>query len=243
MTDHQCSLVNLTASSPANWILDLILDQEDTQVHDENYNLNLKTKYYNATVKLKHFTYADLSNKQCQHFECTEALLLYCDTTSDSLEKAEDVWILAKEHDPAVCLLIVDSTEERVEEGAGQVSRTEIVSWCLKHNFELIESDEVDESEPGEIGDIVGKCRILEALKSHTWSTMQIIPSPADQQKQEKKESQNLEESIDSFEVLFAELATIKAKADNLPPDERKAYAEKIALSFYAAMGGSDDED
>ena len=59
------------------------------------------------------------------------------------MEKAEDVWILAKEHDPAVCLLIVDSTEERVEEGAGQVSRTEIVSWCLKHNFELIESDEV----------------------------------------------------------------------------------------------------
>ena len=59
----------------------------------------------------------------------------------------------------------------------------------------------------------------------------------------EKKESQNLEESIDSFEALFAELATIKAKADNLPPDERKAYAEKIALSFYAAMGGSDDED
>ena len=43
---------------------------------------------------------------------------------------------------------------------------------------------QVDESEPGEIGDIVGKCRILEALKSHTWSTMQIIPSPADQQRQ-----------------------------------------------------------
>jgi len=243
MTDHQCSLVNLTASSPANWILDLILNQSDTQVHGENYNLNLKTKYYNASVKLKHFSYTDLSNKQCQYFESTEALLLYCDATNDSLEKAEHVWTLAKENDPAVCLLIVDSTEEKVEEGRGLVSRTEIVSWCLQHNFELIESDEVDESEAGEIGDIVGKSRILEALKSHTWSTMQIIQSPTDQQKQEKKQSQNLEESIDSFEVLFAELATIKAKADNLPPDERKAYAEKIALSFYAAMGGSDDED
>ena len=31
-------------------------------------------------------------------------------------------------------------------------------------------------------------------------------------------------------------------KAAVLPEEERKSYAEKIALSFYAAIGGSDDE-
>ncbi len=52
-----------------------------------------------------------------------------------------------------------------------------------------------------------------------------------------------MEASMDSFEALFSELAVIKAKADNLPLEERRAYAEKIALSFYAAMGGGDSED
>ena len=28
----------------------------------------------------------------------------------------------------------------------------------------------------------------------------------------------------------------------NLPAEERKAYAEKVALSFWSAIGGSDDD-
>ena len=35
---------------------------------------------------------------------------------------------------------------------------------------------------------------------------------------------------------IFAE------KAECLPPEERKAYAEKVAMSFWTAIGGSDDE-
>lgn len=47
----------------------------------------------------------------------------------------------------------------------------------------------------------------------------------------------------DSFEALFSELASMKDVASSLPPDQRRAYAEKVALSFYAALGGSDTED
>lgn len=35
----------------------------------------------------------------------------------------------------------------------------------------------------------------------------------------------------------------MKDVASSLPPDQRRAYAEKVALSFYAALGGSDTED
>ena len=51
------------------------------------------------------------------------------------------------------------------------------------------------------------------------------------------------EEKLDTFESLFSELASMKETAANLPPDERKVYAEKVAQSFYAALGGSSDED
>ena len=47
---------------------------------------------------------------------------------------------------------------------------------------------------------------------------------------------------MDSFESLFAQLASMKEKSSNLPPADRKLYAEQVAMSFYAAMGISDDE-
>ena len=31
-------------------------------------------------------------------------------------------------------------------------------------------------------------------------------------------------------------------KAQSLPPEERKSYAEKVAMSFWTAIGGSDEE-
>lgn len=278
MSGEHCSLVNLTANTSHTWILDLILEKELasvetdstenkivngddlingtlTAINKETLEVNLKTKYYTASVNLKHYKYSDLSE---QRFDETEALILYCEGTQESLNKAEKVWQSAKENEPAVCLFIIDSTKD-IKEHECEVSRTEIMSWCLSNHFELVECDEVTEDdgsdgdESGGIVDIVGKARILEALKSHTWSTMELLEPPPlmsnkSQNNQEKKtqrtHSASLEESADSFEALFSELAVIKAKADNLPTEgEKRAFAEKMALSFYAAMGGDDGPD
>ena len=35
----------------------------------------------------------------------------------------------------------------------------------------------------------------------------------------------------------------MKEASANLPPAERRAYAEKVALAFYTAMGSSDSEE
>lgn len=285
MSDIHCSLVNLTANTSHTWILDLILQRElsDKDVNEPTKNgisetisinseavianetspnnlestveVNLKTKYYTASVNLNHFKYPDLSK---QSFGGTEALLFYCEGTQDSLIKAETVWQRVKENEPAVCLFIIDSTKD-TKDSEGDVTRTEIMSWCLNNHFELIECDEVaeDESSDGDdsggIVDIVGKARILEALKSHTWSTMELVEPPPlmssksqcnQEMKPQRTPSASLEESVDTFEALFSELAVIKAKADNLPTEgEKRAFAEKIALSFYAAMGGDDGPD
>lgn len=47
---------------------------------------------------------------------------------------------------------------------------------------------------------------------------------------------------METFESLFSELASMKEKSSSLPSAERRAYAEKVAMAFYAALGGSDDE-
>lgn len=49
-------------------------------------------------------------------------------------------------------------------------------------------------------------------------------------------------EGSQSFEALFQQFQHLKEKAKNLPPEERKAYAEKVVLAFWKAMGGDEDE-
>ncbi|CAH3175053.1 unnamed protein product [Porites evermanni] len=46
----------------------------------------------------------------------------------------------------------------------------------------------------------------------------------------------------ESFEELFQKLAAMKERASSLPAEERKDYAERVAIAFWRAMGGSEDE-
>merc|ERR1711953_865873 len=50
-----------------------------------------------------------------------------------------------------------------------------------------------------------------------------------------------LEES--SMEQLFANMAFMKEKAQTLPHEDRKAYAEKVALAFLDALGAESDDE
>ncbi|XP_028399045.1 alpha- and gamma-adaptin-binding protein p34-like [Dendronephthya gigantea] len=45
-----------------------------------------------------------------------------------------------------------------------------------------------------------------------------------------------------SFDKLFSQMRLMKEKAENLPHTERKAYAEKVAVAFWKAIGGDEDE-
>ncbi|XP_060073593.1 alpha- and gamma-adaptin-binding protein p34-like [Ylistrum balloti] len=47
----------------------------------------------------------------------------------------------------------------------------------------------------------------------------------------------------ESFEKLFANFRLMKEKAESLPPEERKIYAEQVATSFWHAIGGDDSEE
>ncbi|XP_072037897.1 alpha- and gamma-adaptin-binding protein p34-like [Amphiura filiformis] len=46
----------------------------------------------------------------------------------------------------------------------------------------------------------------------------------------------------ESFEQLFSRMATMKAHAATLAEEDRKKYAEKVAIAFWRAMGGDEAE-
>ncbi|KAL8616662.1 hypothetical protein ACOMHN_031644 [Nucella lapillus] len=46
----------------------------------------------------------------------------------------------------------------------------------------------------------------------------------------------------DTFEELFSKLQIMKEKASTLPTEDRKSYAEQIAVTFWRAIGGDEDE-
>ena len=73
-----------------------------------------------------------------------------------------------------------------------------------------------------------------------TSSTAQDQPSLDQEVRQGLEKASKAAEKGD-FEALFAQFASLKDKAANLKDDERKAFAEKVSMSFLAALG--DDED
>lgn len=46
----------------------------------------------------------------------------------------------------------------------------------------------------------------------------------------------------ESFEKLFERFGRMKERASHLPPEERKKYAEQVAVAFWRAIGGDEDE-
>lgn len=50
------------------------------------------------------------------------------------------------------------------------------------------------------------------------------------------------EEEEESFEQLFSKFKLMKEKAESLPQDQKKKYAEKVTIAFWKAIGGDEDE-
>ena len=145
---------------------------------------------------------------------------------------------------PAVCLYLVPSASEAP--GPGEVSRTEILDWCLTNQFELVQCDDEEEEE---FEEREGETRIISALKAHTWSNLRLEEAASTLSNEDDvniESLKNLEDDEDEdidFEDLFSQLSKMKDISKNLPESERKAYAEKVAVAFYKSMGGSDSEE
>lgn len=259
-----CLLINLSDSS-MDWMLSVILKTQNFKPTDNPITWSVATKYYNAQVDIHQVPVqkvVDGKDEQVrQIIDNCEAVIFYLGMTT-SLDDAAAAWDqIQKSAEPGVCLLVVDSAVEP--------SRTKLLGWCLENQFELVECDEdveEDEDEDDGIRECTGKDRVGEALEAHTWSNLELVEEKdvaggGREEKQDSPEKRvalepHLDAEIDAlleghngesgedanFEDLFAQFATIRDKSANLNPEERKAYAEKVAIAFWKSMGGSDDE-
>ncbi|CAG0881534.1 unnamed protein product [Darwinula stevensoni] len=142
--------------------------------------------------------------------------------------------------------------------------------WCIRNGFELVELDPApsadnDEVEDAEEGLFQGSCgipRIFQALNAHIWPNLQMkmggeqkkaestegkeeaeaMASIQAHREKEGKFSVSAERSEGSFENLFMNLREMKERCQELPSEERKAYAEKVVLAFWNAMGLPPDD-
>jgi len=257
-----CLLINLS-DTPLDWMLSVILKKQKIASTRDPVTWSIATKYYNAQVDLHQLTVNNILSKDeqiRQVIDNCEAVIFYLGLATN-LEDVEACWGEIHSAEPAVCLMVVDEAKEE--------RRTRLLDWCLTNQFELVECDEdVEEEEDEEeaIKECTGKERVGEALEAHTWSNLTLVEEgeAGSEGEEEKKDSPekagglepNLDVEIDAllegkngeigedanFEDLFAQFASIRDRSANLNPDERKAYAERVAIAFWKSMGGSDDE-
>ena len=106
-------------------------------------------------------------------------------------------------------------------------------------------SEEYEEDiDQKESKDSVNK-RVIEALQTVPWNAFEtsVLKNREQNVEIEDKKDQNVDLIDGEFENLMSKLSTFKQKSDDLPREERYAYAEKVALSFFSAMGGDEESD
>ena len=119
--------------------------------------------------------------------------------------------------------------------------------------IEVIDSDEEDENDAistlkapeikkEDISGLRNK-RLLEALQTFPWNSVKKdVQSDEKSQDIDEGSGKNPDSVEGDFEELLSKLSTFKQASDELPQNERYAFAEQIALSFYSAMGGEEEE-
>eukprot|EP00092_Neocalanus_flemingeri_P024555 GFUD01026630.1.p1 GENE.GFUD01026630.1~~GFUD01026630.1.p1 ORF type:complete len:254 (+),score=92.55 GFUD01026630.1:144-905(+) len=249
-----CKIINFSPCS-LSWLQSMILGTTGTSSNTNQWKV--VTKYYKAEVMLKLIDHEDVISDE-EDFSDTEAVVFCCDTTKETLDRAEKIWMKIKECSPAVCLFVVETASDDVQDKK-EATRTQILDWCLSNQFELVECNEEDEDGDSDteerFDEKAGRIRIVQALKAHTWSNLELIEESEMKDEKENEETETENNSLlvaaqenlgedPSFEDLFSQISKMKDISNNLPDEERRAYAEKVSLAFYKSIGlDSEDEE
>jgi len=223
--------------------------------------LMLETKYYCAQIECLHFSAPEHISAALMNAESPIAGLVIVAPAMaplsfvDACKNAVAQWTL----DVQVVLLLDRSS-------------TDLVGWCIEEGFELIQMtpDEETIAEHVECDELWGVKRLVQVLENNSWPGCSIKADPTEGAAHRERLSHLFsgstenaddfssilstsrepdpllddeeEEGDGSFEKLFANFQEMKVRAENLPSEERKKYAEQVTLAFWKAMGGDEEE-
>jgi len=219
---------------------------------------SIKNKYYSCDVNIQ--VHQQSNNASSQENLKIGASLWYSDQLkSDKVIEKLDQW----QKDLKTYLKIKDLSEEHssskeVEEEEGinvevqlivvekfdsEETKSAVTEWSINRGIELIDFSEDDDEQDEDAENVTvfasnGRKRIIEALQTVMW------PEICDTTKtDENNDMPPSEKDVENFESLFAKLVNFKETAAGLPDEERKKFAEQVAMSFYNALGENSDDD
>ncbi|XP_055936325.1 alpha- and gamma-adaptin-binding protein p34-like isoform X1 [Argiope bruennichi] len=236
----------------------------------KGYLWNCKNKYYSTKINLyalEEKTELDLSF--CNNIK---AVIFYFDTQKQSSFDDVASWLpYLKDIDSEVQLLLCnDCPEENSNPALERKNILKWCIENQYELVELNPVPESDDEDEQTFNCAKGFDRVIEALQSYAWADLvfeEDKPSASGKEKGNSSASNkdgcktlkvedlelDLEEKWldvlrgedpggESFEALFAKFASMKERASGLTGDDRKKYAEKVAIAFWRATGGNEDE-
>ena len=218
---------------------------------------SIKNKYYSCDVNIQ--VHQQSNNASSQENLKIGATLWYSDNLkSDKVIERLDQW----QKELKAYLKVKESSEEHssskevkeegiinvevqllvVEKFDSDETKSAVTEWSIDHGIELIDFSEDDDDEQIDAENVTvfasnGRKRIIEALQTVMWP--EICDTKTDGN---NDDSMPTEKDVESFESLFAKLVNFKETAAGLPDEERKKFAEQVAMSFYNALGENSDD-
>ena len=192
-------------------------------VTDSLWNWSIKNKYYSAKVTIR-------IRKLEEKVDCISnvgASIWYSTSFTHSNIDLLKTWqneisSISKDSDIEVQLIVVDhfDTED---------TKTKVNQWSIENGIEIIDFSEDDtEENTVEIFASSAQKRVIEALQTVMWP--QLCDSNEDKDNPTEKD-------VEDFETLFANLVHFKETATGMPDEERRKFAEKVAMSFFKSLG------
>lgn len=219
-------------------------------------SLSFNNKYFTVDIEL-HFS-KDVPVEEV--LDTAEAIIYVFEVVNEdalkALEGLKKFDSFLEDQSPEIKLLFCPAVSAEME----QV----LLTWCMEHYFELVQipgsnknitpDDDDDETL---FEEKYGYDRVLQALECHMWpyrvnkedktekeEEFSDFVSNSAQTSSALNELEDMmnDEDGDSFEEMFANMARMKEVAGQLPDEERKKFAEKVAMSFWRSLGGEESE-
>jgi len=215
-----------------NDLIKKLFGNEDLEAKENKWIWSIENKYYSCKVDVHVLN-------RLQSFKCSEISNIGASIWCTTEAKKDDIEILNKwkkdfnlDH-VDVQLIVIDNFDS-------EESKSAINQWAIKEGVEIIDFSEDEDNESTDRENIQifasdSQKRIVEALQTVMWTELIENIGEADS-------GATTEKDMEDFEKLFANLVNFKETASGLPDDERRKFAEKVAMSFYSALGDDDDD-
>lgn len=163
------------------------------------FHYPIETKYYSAAARICHVTEKNLGPRSFS--ESIEGLIAVVDPEQDPKISLNQWKSFINEWDPSLKLLICEKFN--LEE-----QKYPMLDWCIEHEFELIELDPNEESkeEFAEFNEKFGVDRIVQALRSHEWSSAELKDDEPHEQHLRRLKEMLFEEEDIKMQKAWAEV-------------------------------------